>query len=205
MAWYWVRKRLINAVRMGLRRAFRRNPNSSITNVQGALCKSMGRPARWKLTLKGYPVRNRVTGRGPDRPSTCDGLGVRTCWYMKRNTFVCALNNTSVDPEIQVWLLLRIMKYKCESFCLDLCIMRLFWAHSIPQASKSSKVPQSRSNLTKLPQAVWVHWETLCLNNSLTPPSLTSFSPPVCLPASDTPSPLPLKPPTHLPFPKWGY
>ena len=49
--------------------------------------------------------------------------------YMKRNTFVCALKNTSVDPEIQVWILLRIMKYKCESFCVHVCIMRLFWAH----------------------------------------------------------------------------
>ena len=48
---------------------------------------------------------------------------------MKRNTFVCALKNTSADPEIQVWLLLWIMKYKCESFCVHVCIMRLFWAH----------------------------------------------------------------------------
>jgi len=44
---------------------FLRDPNLSITNAQGALCKSMGLPDRWKSTLKVPPLRLIVTTRDP--------------------------------------------------------------------------------------------------------------------------------------------
>ena len=46
--------------------------------------------------------------------------------------FTCIWNGTHlcVHWQTQVWILLRIMKYKCESFCVNVCIMRLFWAHT---------------------------------------------------------------------------
>ncbi len=37
-------------------------------------------PARQKMTLKGYPLCQKVTPKGSDQAPICDDLGVRMCW-----------------------------------------------------------------------------------------------------------------------------
>ncbi len=46
--------------------------------------KAMEDPARQKITLKGYPVCQKVTPKGPDQPSICDELGVRICCFWEK-------------------------------------------------------------------------------------------------------------------------
>lgn len=114
--------------------------------------------------------------------------------------FICLFVFSEKTPHAVVFISLRLGRgfvFCCSSkqFTSDICTA------AVPLASKSRKLPQSCKSLVP----VWVHQKTLCINNSVTSPSQMSFSPPVCFPVSQTLSPLPLKPPTHLPFPMWGY
>ena len=64
--------------------------------------------------------------------------------YMKRNTFVCALKNTSVDPEIQVWILLCACVYY-EPICIT-CLQ----VNSVACAS-----PWRRAHLSQRKSSTW--------------------------------------------------
>lgn len=94
------------------------------------------------------------------------------------------------------------ISYSCERFCVLLQLSDICTA-SVPHASKSTT--RNFPRVVRQSHLCECSKKTLCINNSVTSLSEMSFSPPVCLPVSQTLSPLPLKPPTHLPFPMWGY
>ncbi len=72
-------------------------------------------PARRKMMLKVYPVRQKVTPKGPDQASICDELGVRMCCS-------CYIDK-QLAPEFILWCYLAVLVNSPLNFELNYVVV----------------------------------------------------------------------------------